>query len=90
LPFGAAIAGKLKGCKIIYHIHETSVKPRAFKDFLFGITKRTAHKIVFVSEFLMKQESLIQNQFLLYNVLEKDFAEKQTNSKIRKKQTGLF
>jgi glycosyltransferase involved in cell wall biosynthesis len=76
LPFGAAIAGKLKGCKIIYHIHETSVKPKIFKNFLFGIAKMTAHKIVFVSEFLMKQESLIKNQVLLYNVLESDFAEK--------------
>jgi Glycosyltransferase len=76
LPFGAAIAGKIKGCKIIYHIHETSVKPKIFKNFLFRIAKMTAHKIVFVSEFLLKQESLIQNQVLLYNVLERDFTEK--------------
>ncbi len=39
LPFGAAIAGKLRGCKIIYHIHETSVKPKLFKNFLFGTAK---------------------------------------------------
>lgn len=76
LPFGAAIAGRLKGCKIIYHIHETSVKPKVFKNFLFGIAKNAAHKIVFVSEFLMNQESLIKNQVLLYNVLEKEFVEK--------------
>ena len=36
----------------------------------------TADKIVFVSEYLLKQESLINNQELLYNVLESDFAEK--------------
>lgn len=76
LPFGAAIAGKLRGCKIIYHIHETSVKPKLFKNFLFGTAKITADKIVFVSEYLLKQESLINNQELLYNVLESDFAEK--------------
>lgn len=76
LPFGAAIAGKIKGCKIIYHIHETSIKPAIFKNLLFGIAKFTAYKIVFVSEFLLKQESLIKNQVLLYNVLEQDFVEK--------------
>ncbi|MCV5264346.1 hypothetical protein OFC55_42465, partial [Escherichia coli] len=36
----------------------------------------TAAKIVFVSEYLLKQESLINNQELLYNVLESDFTEK--------------
>ncbi|CAA7195207.1 glycosyltransferase family 4 protein [Chryseobacterium potabilaquae] len=76
LPFGAAIAGKLIGCKTIYHIHETSVKPAIFKKFLFGIAKFTAKKIVFVSNYLLKQESLIDNQVLLYNVLESDFTEK--------------
>lgn len=76
LPFGAAIAGKIKGCKVIYHIHETSIKPAIFKNLLFGIAKFTAHKIVFVSEFLLRQESLINNQVLLYNVLEQDFVEK--------------
>ncbi|MDN5396074.1 MAG: glycosyltransferase, partial [Chryseobacterium sp.] len=75
LPFGAAIAGKIKGCKIIYHIHETSVKPKIFKNFLFGMAKHTADKIVFVSEYLLQQESLIDDQVLLYNVLESDFTD---------------
>lgn len=75
LPFGAAIAGKIKGCKISYHIHETSVKPKIFKNFLFGIAKLTADKIVFVSEYLLQQESLIDDQVLLYNVLESDFTD---------------
>lgn len=75
LPFGAAIAGKIKGCKIIYHIHETSVKPKIFKSFLFGIAKISADKIVFVSDYLLKKESLINNQVLLYNVLESDFTD---------------
>ncbi len=75
LPFGAAIAGKIKGCKIIYHIHETSVKPKIFKNFLFGMAKHAADKIVFVSDYLLQQESLINHQVLLYNVLESDFTD---------------
>jgi len=85
LPFGAALAGKMSGCKIIYHIHETSVKPKIFKNLLFGMAKITADKIVFVSEYLLKQESLIKNQELLYNVLESDFAEKADRLRNRKK-----
>lgn len=36
LPFGAGIIGKIKGCKVIYHIHETSMKPLILKKFLFA------------------------------------------------------
>ena len=31
LPFGAAFLGKLKGCRIIYHVHETTMKPPILK-----------------------------------------------------------
>jgi len=80
LPFGAAVAGKLLGCRIIYHIHETSVKPKIFKNFLFGIARLTASKGVFVSDYLMKKEPLVKNRVLLYNVLEREFAEKADRS----------
>lgn len=86
LPFGAAIAGKLRGCRIIYHIHETSIKPAIFKDFLFGIAKLTASKGVFVSDYLMKKEPLVKSQVLLYNVLEREFTEKADQSHSRKAQ----
>lgn len=89
LPFGAAVAGKIRGCKIIYHIHETSVKPAIFKSLLFGIAKCTAHKVVFVSEFLMKQESLIKNQVLLYNVLEQAFVDKAEGFQFQENKTRV-
>ncbi|RNA61973.1 glycosyltransferase [Chryseobacterium nematophagum] len=90
LPFGAALAGKAKGCKIVYHIHETSVKPAIFKKLLFGIAKFTAKKIVFVSNYLLKQESLIANQVLLYNVLESDFTEKADQSQPIEKEIPII
>lgn len=73
LPFGAAIAGKIKGCKIIYHIHETSMKPKILKIFLFGVVKWTANEVVYVSNFLANQEPLKVKTNIIYNVLEKDF-----------------
>lgn len=89
LPFGAGIVGKIIGCKVIYHIHETSMKPLILKKFLFGIVIWSASEVVYVSHFLAKQENINVKKNILYNVLEKNFIEqvklnsnKQKNSKI--------
>lgn len=74
LPFGAAIAGKIKGCRIIYHLHETSVKPVIFKKFLFGIAKWTATDVVYVSNYLAETEPFQkQTIHILHNAIENDF-----------------
>ena len=56
LPFGAALAGKLMGKRVIFHIHETSLKPQIFKKILRLIIKVSASEIIFVSEYLRKIE----------------------------------
>lgn len=81
LPFGAAIAGKIIGCKIMYHIHETSMKPKILKLFLFGIVKWSASEVVYVSNFLANQEPLKIKTTVIYNVLEKDFLKRCNNIK---------
>ncbi len=74
LPFGAAILGKLKGCRVIYHIHETSMKPKMFKNFLFGVVKHCAHDVIYVSEYLAKQEPISNvRTHIMYNAIENDF-----------------
>jgi glycosyltransferase involved in cell wall biosynthesis len=73
LPFGAGIVGKMKGCKVIYHIHETSMKPLILKKFLFGVVQWSATEVVYVSHFLAKQEELNTPKNVLYNVLEEQF-----------------
>lgn len=73
LPFGAGIIGKLRGCKVIYHIHETSMKPKILKQFLFGIVKWSATEVVYVSKFLAAQEPLAIRKNIIYNVLEASF-----------------
>ena len=75
LPFGAAIIGRIRGCKVIYHIHETTMKPQILKKFLFGIVKITANEVVYVSKFLSQQEPIKVKSHVLYNVLEKEFIE---------------
>lgn len=84
LPFGAAILGKLKGAKVIYHIHETSISPWILKKFLFGIAKVTASQAVYVSQFLSEQEKGFKNSTVLYNAIEDEFLNK---AKLRTIQT---
>ena len=56
--FGAALAGKLKGIKVIYHIHETSLKPKLLKQFLVFIAKKTSSLNIFVSKHHMQLEKI--------------------------------
>jgi glycosyltransferase involved in cell wall biosynthesis len=85
LPFGAAIGGKLTGCKVVYHIHETSIKPILLKKFLFGIVRLTATDVVYVSNYLAKQEPIKNvNIHILPNAIPTAFLNKATASKITK------
>lgn len=77
LPFGAAFLGKIKGCTVIYHFHETSMKPVLLKKILFGIAKWAAHEVIYVSHYLAAQEPFpATRSHVLYNAIEPDFATK--------------
>ena len=77
LPFGAALVGKLLGKKVIYHIHETSIKPLLFKQFLKFIAGITAQEIIYVSKYLMQTEKINwTNGKVIYNTLSEEFVQK--------------
>ncbi|MBK8667951.1 MAG: glycosyltransferase family 4 protein [Saprospiraceae bacterium] len=73
LPFGAAIAGKCKGVRVISHIHETSIKPALLKKFLFGVVAKTASQTVYVSRYLADNEGVGNSRYILYNALPDGF-----------------
>lgn len=74
LPFGPALAGKLMGKEVIYHVHETSIKPAIFKKFVFSFAKSCADKIIYVSDFLRKQEKIGEvPSYTVYNALSDKF-----------------
>ncbi len=76
LPFGAALAAKLKGCRVIYHVHETTMKPAVLKWFLFKIVKITASDVIYVSNYLAQQEPISNKKIhVLYNAIDNDFLE---------------
>jgi len=76
LPFGVALAGKMIGKKVIYHIHETSVKPASLKQFLKWVASITADEVIYVSEFLKNEEEIkgVKGK-VIYNALSKEFIE---------------
>lgn len=77
LPFGAALAGKFTNKKVIYHVHESSIKPAVFKKFLFGIAKRTATEAIFVSDFLRHKEKIAGvTCHTIYNAITEEFISK--------------
>lgn len=74
LPFGAALGAKISKKEVIYHIHETSIKPNILKKFLRYIVSITASKIIFVSNDLEQKEKFENKKsFVIHNALENSF-----------------
>lgn len=74
LPFGAGLSGKLMGKEVIYHVHETSVKPLLLKMFLVSVIRCAASRIIYVSEYLRRVEGLQGKTLMtIYNALPEDF-----------------
>lgn len=74
LPFGAALAGKLIGKKVVYHVHETSINPVLFKAFLKFIAALTANQAIYVSKYLMQTETIpLTKGKVIYNGLSEEF-----------------
>jgi len=80
LPFGAALAGKLTGKKVVYHLHETSIRPLILLKFLQSVAANTASQAIYVSNYLHKELPLkgVDSQ-IIYNALPRDF-ESQVNA----------
>jgi len=75
-PFAAGMAGKLMGKRVIYHLHETSVKPKWLKRFLFRTLDKSATDIIYVSNYLKQKDPVKQTkQHVVYNALSPDFTE---------------
>lgn len=58
MPFGAALAGKVRGATVVYHLHETSIKPLVLKKFLRWVIGRCASKVVYVSKYLQQHDAI--------------------------------
>ena len=73
LPFAGALAGKIRGAKIIYHIHETNTNKKLLDVLLNFIIKITATKIIYVSKFVASHYDFNTDQRIIPNSIEADF-----------------
>lgn len=74
LPFGAGLLGKVKGCRVIYHVHETTVNPGILKWFLFKVLRISASDIINVSDFVRQSHGIQQiRNHTVYNALDAEF-----------------
>ena len=55
LPFGAALAGRCRGARVVYHVHEVSIRPALLRRLLCAVVNRTAHEALFVSEYVRQR-----------------------------------
>lgn len=92
LPFGAALAGKLIGKKVVYHVHETSVRPLILKKFLKYVASITASKAIYVSKYLMETEKIQKTEGkVIHNTLSKGFIKKANDFiELRKEKSYPF
>lgn len=67
LPFGPALAGRLKGARVVYHIHESYIKPKLFRNFLVGVAAISAQKVIMVSRYLYDEYPALQNKAVIVN-----------------------
>jgi glycosyltransferase involved in cell wall biosynthesis len=74
LPFGAALAAKCRRCRVVYHVHEVSIRPALLKRTLVAVAMSCAWKLVFVSEYVRKQFHFPpQRTTVIYNTLPDKF-----------------
>lgn len=74
LPFGAALAARMRSAKVVYHLHESYIRPPALKGFLKYIANGTASKVIYVSEYLWSEEGLPRpDAEVIYNALPDSF-----------------
>jgi glycosyltransferase involved in cell wall biosynthesis len=74
LPAGAALAARCRGARVVYHVHEVSLRPAALRRVLCAVASRTAHQVVYVSDYVRQTLALpVAQQRVVYNALAPSF-----------------
>ncbi|WP_210517306.1 glycosyltransferase family 4 protein [Hymenobacter terricola] len=74
LPAGAALAARCRGARVVYHLHEVSLRPALLRRVLCAVASRTAHQVLYVSEHVRTALALpVARQAVVYNSLAPAF-----------------
>lgn len=91
LPFGAALAAKIKGSRITYHLHESSIQPKILHHFLCAIAKKTASETIYVSHYVKDALKLNHhNEKIIYNAIEQNFLDQAEHNQSHKKTRDVL
>lgn len=68
------MTGKILGRKVITHVHEYEISPKALSNFLFWVVRRFSSEVVIVSNFLKSNPNIqgIKSR-VIYNCVTEDF-----------------
>jgi glycosyltransferase involved in cell wall biosynthesis len=75
-PFGAALAGRVRGCRVVYHIHDVSITPLVLKKGLVFFVNHCSTSVVFVSDFVASQFHLRVPFNIIYSALPFEFTDR--------------
>ncbi|GAB3635200.1 hypothetical protein GCM10027422_07900 [Hymenobacter arcticus] len=91
LPAGAALAARCRGAQVVYHLHEVSLRPAPLRWLLCQVARRTAHRLLCVSEHVRTALALpVANQQVVYNSLAPSFVEQTNRSFLYQHATQPF
>ncbi|NTY91290.1 glycosyltransferase family 4 protein [Pseudomonas putida] len=91
MPFGAALAGKIRGATVVYHLHETSIKPAVLKKFLRGVIGLCAKKVIYVSKYLQQFDAIEGvASITVYNGLAESLQRQAVNTAYQHMHHGQF
>lgn len=77
LPFGSILAGRILGKKVITHVHEFEISPKALSNFLFAVVRKYSSEIVLVSNFMKSNTNFKSTKNrVIYNCVTSDFEKK--------------
>lgn len=90
LPSFISLAAKFKKCKIVFHVHETSIKPKSLMDLLIKSAVYSGDKFLFVSKYVSEQFDFpLDKKAVIYNSLPIHFI-KQALESIEKSDSEPF
>lgn len=85
MPCGAALAARLMRKQVIYHLHETSLRPVLLKKLLRLVIRLTTSKIIFVSNYLCKVEGFRNiPQYVVHNALSMNITKQPVRQMVSK------
>ena len=91
MPFGAALAAWVMRKRVVYHIHEISVKPAVLKYWCKFVARFCADDVIYVSQFIKRKKEIhVARSHVVRNALSPKFIAKTIQNRHRDEFTVLM